>query len=794
MSFSFLNPWWLFPSAALLAPSLWLLARRRYAPALFVLGAACFALLAAEPAVGGQGGQTRHVLILDVSGSMEARRDALLEQSRAALARQWPIGHSLERRQVSDALRPADSPWGGPTRYGALLALGQDLGINGQALLVTDGRGRLEDLLSAVDPSRLVLLRAPQGPPDAAVRSVRGPFALPQGGMGTLRVQVGADRDVEATWRVFEGEREAASGRLNLAANVAHEVSHSFVAREAGLFRLRFTLEAAQDREGRNNVATHFVAVGGKRSILFCRDARMSEGGDALLALLRADERNDVRVVSRLPGAAGELAGVDAVIIHDLALAQSGQSKEGLQPLADWVRSGGRLMMAGARAAFGPGGYRKTVLEEVMPVKFRPQNDKPRQVVLLLDCSDSMRAAVGSQTRLHLLKQAALRVLDNLDNGDSAAVVGFSETADTLAMVPLSRRTELDERIRRLEARTTTRIGSALAGVLASLPRGVESRVMLVTDGEEGESRSQASWRELGAAFSAAGCALDIVLTENVTRNWEVWLRAAGATGSTASVGSGGFGEILEALDRALVSGEQGLLDDGSSHGGFVAGGIALPLNLVCRTSPRQDLGPGDLLLEVKAAEGDGPTWPLVARREMAGRSVALCTEGAGPAWIEGGLLVQSVSQALGFLLAGAGEGKLDLVSREDRLELVWVSAETPPDCDLRLSTGETARLLFSGRWELAVVPAAREVSVFAGERLVQRMALPQLPERELAFTGDDEAFFAAAESRGVTVLRSVENFQPRAAPEQGTLVALGWLAALAGIAALLAGFALRRR
>lgn len=74
-----------------------------------------------------------------------------------------------------------------------------------------------------------------------------------------------------------------------------------------------------------------------------------------------------------------------------------------------------------------------------MPVKFRPQNDKPRQVVLLLDCSDSMRAAVGSQTRLHLLKQAALRVLDNLDNGDSAAVVGFSETADTLAMMPRSR-------------------------------------------------------------------------------------------------------------------------------------------------------------------------------------------------------------------------------------------------------------------------------------------------------------------------------------------------------------------
>lgn len=794
MSFSFLSPWWLFAAAALAVMALWLLARRRFGSALFVLGAACFALLAAQPAVGGEGSQTIHVLVLDVSGSMEARRDALLDQTSAALARPWPEGHGWERRQLSDALRPAGSPWGGATRYGALLALEQDPAINGQVLLVTDGRGRLEELLTALEPSRLVLLRAPAGPPDAAVRSVRGPFALPRGGLGTLRVQVGANRDMEARWRVFEGEREAASGRLSLLANVTREVSHSFVARETGLLRLRFTLQAEGDGEGRNDAATHVVVVGGRRRILFCRDGRVPEGGDALLALLRADERNDVNVLSRLPGSADELAGVDAVVIHDLALSQSGQSREGLEAVADWVRRGGRLMMAGAQGAFGPGGYRKTALEEVMPLRFRPENDRPRQVVLLLDCSDSMRAAAGSQTRLHLLRQAALRVLDHLDTGDSAAIVGFSETADSVEFLPLSRRAELDERIRRLEPRTTTRIGTALARVMASLTPGGENRVLLVTDGDDGESRSEAGWRELGAACKAAGCALDIVLTENVTRNWEGWLRSAGAPGKTASVGGGGFGEILDALDRALAASEQGLLDDGSSHGGFVSGGLALPLTLLCRTSPRPDLRPGDLLLEVKAADGEGPAWPLLARREMAGRSVALCTEGAGPAWIEGGPLVQAVSGALGFLLAGAGEGKLELVSRDDRLELVWVSAEAPPDSDLKLSTGATARLLFSGHWELDAVPALQEVSVFAGERLIQRMALPQLPPRELAFTGDDEAFFAAAASRGVTVVRGLQALEPQAAPERGVHVALGWLAALAGMAALLAGFALRRR
>lgn len=793
MSFSFLNPAFVYAAAALLLLAMagyW--RRRRPSPALFVLGAASLCLLAAQPVMHA-GGEPTHAAVLDVSGSMESRLrearqtfDAELEQSRARFRKQ----------QLSDTLRNDGDPAGGRTNYAAVGALASDDAISGEVVVMTDGRGRLEELLGALDPSRVTLLRAPApAAPDAAIISVNGPGLLLPGASASLRAEIRCDRDAEVLWRIHGADGEVAQGRLALKAGVAQGVEHSFVAPASGLLKLRLSIECANDRELRNNAASLAVAIGGKRVIHYARGRQWSDEIDALAALLRSDTLNELRVRPGVPASAAELEGVNVVILNDLALADSGVSREGLAPLARWVREGGRLLMAGARDSFGPGGWRGSALEDLMPVTFRPDDDKARRIVLLLDCSDSMRASIGGQTRLDLLKQAARRVLAGLGPRDFAAIAGFSEAPDAIEFRPLSERDKLLSRIDALQPRTTTRIRSALTAALAAFAEGAseQSRVMLITDGDDNEGGSAEQWQQLGMVAKARAN-VDVVLTEQAERDWLRQLRAGGARGANTSVGAGGFAELLVALEDALRASEEGLLDDGSGHGGFEIGGVSAKLAMLCRTAPRAELREGDLMLQARTPPGEwkAARWPLIARREMVGRSVALCTETSGEIWRDGGFL-RVLSQALGFVLEGVERAHLQLNARESGAEIIWVGSGEAPEEDLRLSDGTRARLVARGRWELAEYPRGDEVQVFANDKLLQRVALAQSPPRELALTGDDEVFFAVAQQRGLRVVGSLADWKPARFGGEAQRN-LSWLAGLLAAAFVLAGFALRRR
>jgi hypothetical protein len=77
---------------------------------------------------------------------------------------------------------------------------------------------------------------------------------------------------------------------------------------------------------------------------------------------------------------------------------------------------------------------------------------------------------------------------------------------------------------------------------------------------------------------------------------------------------------------------------------------------------------------------------------------------------------------------------------------------------------------------------------------VLQRISLPRLAPAELARTGNDDEFFAQARALGFGVFSSLDAWQPaRRGAARREPVALEWLAALAGVALLLAGFARRR-
>ena len=111
--------------------------------------------------------------------------------------------------------------------------------------------------------------------------------------------------------------------------------------------------------------------------------------------------------------------------------------------LAKFVeRTGGGLLIIGARNAFGPGGYalatprrRPWAIEQISPLSSLPPHRPAIQVIFLIDASGSMGQRVhhsDGQTRLQLAARAVTGALAILKPADRAQILAFSGITTTL--------------------------------------------------------------------------------------------------------------------------------------------------------------------------------------------------------------------------------------------------------------------------------------------------------------------------------------------------------------------------
>ncbi|MBX3473471.1 MAG: VWA domain-containing protein [Planctomycetes bacterium] len=800
MQLDFSYPW-LVMLAALTAIGALLpwIARRRGAPALFTLAAAGFILAAAGPRFAAAGDETLHLLVVDVSDSMASRVSSTDPWVAAQLAgASLPRGHRLEVAQLSDALRAKDAPTGGPTNLGAMAAAAGWKGVNGEVVLVTDGRGELADLSQALPARRVILLPAPTPQaPDAAVAAVSAPSWLAPLTSGQLTATLVSDRDLEVPWRLLEGDREIRSGRVFVPAGLGARVSTAIPALQPGSVRFRFRVDLPADREPRNDQAEFTVLVGGQRIVEYARDSRVPETADSLLAMLRADARNQVRVRANLPSSDAELDGVGLLVVNDLSLSGSGLDASQLGAITRYVRAGGSLLMAGADGAFAPGGYRGTLLEDVMPVRFRPDDEPPRHLLMLLDTSSSMAERTdGGAVKLDLLQQGARLAAAAMHGTDRVAIAGFhARLRNDPVFEPASNVSAREAALSLLKAEGRTLIRQSLeqaVSVMAPLASPeIKQRILLVTDGEEGEPVDEAAWRALAARLAALNLALDVVLTEQGLPAWLQALRDAPAKGelSIVTVGDRGFDDLLDALSKAMAAQEQGLV----VRGELTVDGARARLPVVSRTSARK----GEQI-RVLAACLDPPC-PVFATRDLLGRTGVICTATAGGAavaefWADPSV-VALTQGLLAFLLENAGQPRLTLLPTSDgRAELTWIAAGTPPAGDLRTGSGQVASRVGFGRWRLDALPPEATMEVFSGDQLLVRLPLPRVASAELARTGNDPVFFEQAEAAGFRVLSGLAAWRPARWEPATEQFSLRWVCAAMGLVAMLAGFAVHRR
>ena len=296
-------------------------------------------------------------------------------------------------------------------------------------LLVSDGysnSGRpLADALAlarASNTTTFALSLAPQR--DDAGVEISGTNTAVLAGDYPFRVLVRSSRSYQGPLSVFADDKLIYSDTIVANTSASIKISHSFL--ETGNHILRATI--APDWQPINDNYQKAVYVVPKPQVLL-----ISSGNSPLATNL--NDLYKLTLVSELPD---QLKGYKAVVLDDI------RYNSNLDPLQDYVREGGGLVVVGGEDAYDLGDYRNSSLEEILPVRSTPSIfEGGKTLIFVLDISFSLlstRAGDGTPL-LDYEKALAVELLKSPHFQDyKVGLIVFGTKAyDVQDPVPLSR-------------------------------------------------------------------------------------------------------------------------------------------------------------------------------------------------------------------------------------------------------------------------------------------------------------------------------------------------------------------
>lgn len=450
---------WLWRGARLTGPAMGL----RVA-IIFVLG-----LALSRPELSWTSGGSDVVVVVDRSKSMPPRSEAaaeelirLLEPQRRPADRLGVIGFGRDAR-VELALTATGS-FGGfqaalDTEASNLSnALDVANGLfsddrTGRVLVISDGRATGLDARAAArrlaargiavdyrwlgreDAGLDVAVTQLEVPPQVAVKE---PFQL----AATLR----ASANTEATLTLLRNGKTLVKASRSLKAGDT-VITFRDLIDAPGIASYQLKVDAPGDGVVENDVGRAVTRVEGPPRVLLLTD---KPTGTLARTLREAALQLQVQAPAGLTMA--ELEGFGAVVLEDVEASRL--TENGLHVLAQYVKeAGGGLVMTGGRHSFGEGGYRKSPIEDVLPVSLEVREEQRKAAVaisIIMDCSCSMGVTVpDGRTKMELAAEGVVGALQLLDERDEASVhmvdtqpheiFGLSSVADGLPYGKIAR-------------------------------------------------------------------------------------------------------------------------------------------------------------------------------------------------------------------------------------------------------------------------------------------------------------------------------------------------------------------
>ncbi|MDR0520729.1 MAG: VWA domain-containing protein [Planctomycetaceae bacterium] len=253
---------------------------------------------------------------------------------------------------------------------------------------------------------------------------------------------------------------------------------------------------AVQDTILENNRLSGVVFAGGKPKVLII-DSEPRTVRDLTSSLREQEITAEVRPPEGIPKTLNDLDNFDAVIFSSVP--STAMTVSQMKLLRTYVSElGGGFIMLGSEQSFGLGGYYKTPIEEILPVRcdFKKEQDKPSLAIcLVIDRSGSM----GGQ-KMELAKDAAKAAVELLSPKDFAAVIAFDHESHVVCpMQSTASSSAILSAISTIEPAGGTNIYPGLADAYEQLRRTPArlKHVILLTDGHSSPGDFEGMTRQL---------------------------------------------------------------------------------------------------------------------------------------------------------------------------------------------------------------------------------------------------------------------------------------------------------
>lgn len=357
---------------------------------------------------------------------------------------------------------------------------------------------------------------------EVQVAAVDVPAQVREGEPFYVEVVINSNHEDEGLVEVFRGAHKVLSETRKLKAG---ESRFRFQQSITGERLAQYTVKVgglSQDTLLDNNTESGLVFTTGKpRVLLIESEPKLAQ--QLVWALQQEEIECDVRPVEGMPESLADLQNYELLVLSNIPATSLSQRQ--MELARTYVQDlGGGFMMLGGDQSFGLGGYYKTVLEEILPVRsdFEKEKEKPSLgMVLVIDKSGSM----GGE-KIEMAKEAAKSAAELLGPRDQLGVIAFDGDFYWVSdLQSAGNKGRIIDDISRIEAGGGTTMYPAMEEAYNSLQAATAKlkHVIVLTDGIsspgdfEGIAQSMASSR-ITCSTVAVGEGCDSKLLEEIAR------------------------------------------------------------------------------------------------------------------------------------------------------------------------------------------------------------------------------------------------------------------------------------
>ena len=280
---------------------------------------------------------------------------------------------------------------------------------------------------------------------------------------------------------------------------------------EPGLHLYKAVVNFSDDTFFQNNEGLAFTKGTRRSRILHLTDK--DSRSNYLAAALQVQGLDiDLKHIKNIPGSIHGLIDYSAIILDNV----SGRtiSFSTMEQFERYVKdTGGGLIMVGGDTSFGAGYYKKTPVEQALPVFMDAPTDiklSELYLVFVIDKSSSMTSSYKDKSKLEMAKIAAFSSIEMLNPTDSVGIVTFdTEFGWTVPITSAAERQKIAENLSRVVEGGGTDLYPALKDVQSVLQQITSGKkhVIVLSDGETEE----ADFQSLVRSMSASGISISTV-------------------------------------------------------------------------------------------------------------------------------------------------------------------------------------------------------------------------------------------------------------------------------------------